>query len=501
MLNVAAFFAACLCLTILIGEVPAEDDAAWTTRIGEEVPATANDLVEMRAQNSPTLATDPTDSSFVALAHRIDAPRFGCSLQLSDDGGSTWFPADPAPRLPKGVDNCYSPEIVFDNGGTLYYLFAGLSGPGNQPVGVYLTRSNDRGRTFTDPKQVLGPHNYQVRMGIDRDFGPQGRLHVVWLEARGEPTRGGLPAPPNPIMATHSDDGGKSFSDPVRVSEPARDLVVAPGLAVGSNGKLHVVYYDLKDDERDYYGLEGPVWGGTWSLVAATSDEGGTNFEGSRVIDDDVVPPDRVLLIFTMPPAAVATDDDDRVFAAWHEGPNDDWDVSFSRSVNGGRSWEGPTRLHSGNRENHQYLPQLSASPDGRVDAIFYDRSADSKNRDNHVSYTWSHDAGVGFAGKRRLTSEPTDSRIGRRYAVSSAQGRGDIGSRLGLVSFGENTVAAWTDTRNAPTSPYQDIFAVQVVHGSRGLLSRKAVLGGGLLVGVVGVIVLIWALRVRRAS
>lgn len=67
-----------------------------------------------------------------------------------------------------------------------------------------------------------------MRLAIDPTMGDTGRMHLVWLEVAEDAPLGGLPPPPNPIMAAYSDDGGTTFSDPVEVSDPARPLPVAP---------------------------------------------------------------------------------------------------------------------------------------------------------------------------------------------------------------------------------------------------------------------------------
>lgn len=238
-----------------------------------EVPVTATDLQNERGQNSPAIAVDPRQPRFVALANRIDGRAFDCALQVSGDGGRSWLPVRPVPVLPKGAERCYAPEIAIDRRGTLYYLFLGLRGVANEPMGAFLTTSTDRGRTFSPPRQVLGPGRYMVRMALDAGRGRLGRLHLVWLEVAGEVTLGGLPPTRNPILAKYSDDGGRTFSRPVQVSDPDRERVVAPALAVGPGGILHVAYYDLQDDAVDYQGLEGR--GGTgrgrsWSPPPST---------------------------------------------------------------------------------------------------------------------------------------------------------------------------------------------------------------------------------------
>lgn len=480
------------------GGLMAVDAATGAAPAGEpqpqgEVPVTATNLIDKPANNSPQLAVDPTEEQFVALANRRDGPGFDCALQVSGDGGRSWVSADPVPVLPEGAETCYAPEVVFDSDGTLYYLFVGLAGSGNQPMGVFLTRSTDRGRSFDPPKQVLGADRYQVRLALDRQAGDPGRLHLVWLQAEGEPSLGGLPAPPNPIMATHSDDGGETWSEPVQVSDPDRRRVVAPALAVGAEGAVHVAYYDLEGDERDYRGLEGPVWEGTWTLVATTSRDGGATFGDQTVVDDGLAPPGRVMLIFTMAPPALVADDAGNVYTAWHDARHDDWDVFLGRSRDAGRSWDGPVRVNDTpvGDGSHQHLPQLTVSPGGRVEAIFYDRRGTPDNRGENVSYTYSTDRGESFAGNTTLTAVDFDSRIGPRYAVPSAAGQFEFGSRIALAAGDDRTLAAWTDTRNTGRgAPAQDVYATTVAWPQPGGALRLAgvALGAAGLAGLAAV-------------
>lgn len=417
-------------------------------------------------QNSPVIASDPQEPRFVVLANRFDGPEFSCGLQLSGDGGRGWIRAEPVPELPAGAERCYAPEVAFDGDGVLYYLFIGLRGRGNEPMGVFLTRSSDRGRTFTRPRKVLGPDNYQVRMAIDPSAGESARIHLVWLHSSADAPTGGLPPPPNPILAAYSDDEGETFSRPTQVSDPARPRSLAPALALGPDHSVHVVYYDLREDFRDYQGLEGAAWTGRWSLVTSSSFDGGKSFGRGGVVNAALVPPERVMLIFTMPPASLVADQSGRLYAAWHDARNGDWDVFVSRSTDVGRSWSRPLRANDDARGNgrHQYLPRLSLAPDGRLDTAFYDRRNDPKNVRNDVYFASSQDGGASFSRNLKLTSESSSSRIGQRYAVPSAKGQVEFGSRLGLLSRATGALAAWTDTRNTTLAPQQDIFATEFV-------------------------------------
>lgn len=469
---------------------------------GLEVPVTAMNQAVGPANNSPTLLANPADRRFVVLANRLDAPDFSCALHVSGDGGQLWAPVEPVPQLPEGAEKCYAPEVAFDAEGVLYYLFVGLAGRGNEPMGAFLTTSDDQGRTFTPPRQVLGPLNFAVRMAIDPDLGETGRLHLVWIEATSDPPLGGFGPPPNPILAAYSDDGGHSFSDPVQVNDAERTRVVAPTLELGADHAVHVAYYDLERDAVDYQGLEGPVWPETWSVVLATSSNGGDGFGSGSVIDDSVVPPERVMLIFTMTPPALAVRGD-QVCAAWADGRHGDSDILGRCSGSLGRDWEAIRRLNDDPEGNglSQFMPNLAFSPEGRLDAIFYDRRPHPHNVLNYVFLTFSTDGGDSWAPNVRLTRHASNSRVGQQYANPSAEGKVEFGSRLGLLSRRGDALAAWADTRNSrPDTKGQDVFSTIVElppaprSGSRLGVALLALGGVALIVGVWG-----WV-RQRRA-
>ncbi len=451
---------------LLAGPAAGAAGPAAPPQVLPEVPVTATDSRVGPANNTPMIVADPSEPSFVALANRQDAPDFSCTLHVSGDGGRGWLPVQPVPELPDGAEKCYAPEVAFDREGTLYYLFVGLAGGGNEPMGAFLTTSTDRGQTFSAPRPVLGPLNFGVRMAIDPGLGEKGRLHLVWLHATSDPPLGAFGPPPNPVLAAYSDDGGATFSSPVQVSDPERQRVVAPALALGPDHAVHVAYYDLKDDLIDYQGLEGPTWKGTWSLVVASSSDGGATFSRGESVDDEIVPHERVMLIFTMPPASLVADDEGRLCAAWTDARHGDADAVARCSNGRGEPWGELRRLNDDPQGNgsSQYMPRLSVSPEGRIDAIFYDRRDDAEDIGNHVYYTFSTDEAETFASNLRLTADGSSSQIGQRYTNTSAEGLVEFGSRLGLLSQPHQVVAAWTDTRNSKQPPGQDVFATTVV-------------------------------------
>ncbi|HVE46585.1 MAG TPA: sialidase family protein [Acidimicrobiales bacterium] len=470
-------------------------------RVRPEAPVTAMNRSIEAANNSPTLLADPTDSRFVVLANRLDGPDYSCALQASGDSGRSWRTVTPVPTLPEGAEKCYAPEVAFDRSGTLHYLFVGLAGGGNAPMGAFLTTSSDRGRNFSAPRRVLGPHEYAVRMAIDREHGSRGRIHLVWLHATTPPALGGYGPPPNPILSAYSDDGGNSFSQPAQVSDPTR-RVVAPVLALGPDRRVHIAYYDLESDAVDYQGLEGPVYDGTWSLVMRTSTDGGASFDEGAFVERSIVPWERVMLIFTMPPPSVAVGEG-RLCVGWPDARHGDADVLVRCSSNGGRTWAPARRANDDQVDSgaRQYLPRLSFAPNGRLDVAFYDRRDTREHLATSVYYSYSRDGGRSFAPNVKLTKEPMDPRIGPRYLVKSARGQVEFGSRLALLSQRDTVLVAWTDTLNSrPRSAAQDIFLTEVALPSSGRRPGwKQLLGAGSLAGAGLILVVSRRRRSRR--
>lgn len=191
-------------------------------QVGRDQLVNRPGLIE--AHNSPSLARDPRRPETVVVAHRIDRPGFSASLERSADNGRTW--ESTALPLPRGLDRPFAPDAAFAPDGTLYVTYVNLAGRGNVPANLWLSRSSDGGRTLSAPVRIAGRLAFQGRVAVDH----AGVVHVTWLQAR-EVGLLALAGPPAPVVAARSDDGGRTFSRPVRVSDPARELVGAASTA------------------------------------------------------------------------------------------------------------------------------------------------------------------------------------------------------------------------------------------------------------------------------
>jgi hypothetical protein len=289
-----------------------------------------------------------------------------------------------------------------------------------------------------------------------------------------------------------SDDGGRTWRAPVTVSDPARERVVAPSLAVAARGELHVVYLDLGDDRLDYAGAHrgqgGPPYPGPWGLAVSSSPDGGRSWTHAG-IDDSIKPTERFIVFLPPFPSVAADPEGGRLYASFHDGRQGDPDVLLWASSDGGRSWSAPTRVNDTRPRDGraQYLPRLAVAPDGRLDILYYDRRRDRADVRNEVSLQSSYDGGQTFSERVRLSERPFDSRIG----PGNERGLPDLGSRLALDSREAAALGVWTDTRaGSRASQKQDVTAGLVTFSHPARLSGVVKHGlryGGLLLVLAG--------------
>jgi len=471
--------------------------------VGHDAPVneSARQASDISAHNSPTLVRDPVRPANLAVSSRIDTPFFSCALHVSHDGGATW--TQTAIPAPEGEESkCFAPDVAFSADGTLYLAFVTLGGRGNVPHAVWLSTSTDGGRTLSSPRRVHGPLTFQVRLAAD-PVRP-GRLYMTWLQAADVGVLK-FTGPGNPIQLTRSDDGGRSWGTPVRVSSPVRGRAIAPAPVVARDGTVYVLYLDLGQDRLDYEGADhgrgGPAYPGPTSLVLARSRDRGATW-GESVAATDLVPIKRFLIFLPeFPSVAVARDG--RVYAAYHSAGTGDPDVWLWSLAPGASSWSGPVRVNDNPRRDRtaQYLPKLAVAPDGRLDVLYYDRRADRRNLLNEVSLQSSFDDGRTFTPAIRLSSRPSDSRIG----FGAKEGLPDLGSRLALISTDRAALGLWTDTRaGIPATQKQDLAAAAVSIDDPPRLSsgaKDALRYGGLVLGLAGLALLGLVLIGRRPA
>lgn len=452
------------------------------TSVGDTVVVNREGPIDVR--NSPTIVRNPTRGENLVVSYRMDRPGFSAGLSYTEDGGQTWAQTalplpDEVPRCaasPQGEQCPFGPDAAFGPDGTLYVLYVALRGNGNDPGSLWLSTSADGGRTLAPPTEVAGELTFQARLAVD----PKGPLYVTWLQAFGT---GNLSfTEPTPyVVAIRSDDKGRTFSSPVRVSDPARPRIGAPSPVVDAKGRLHVLYTDYKENRRDFSALPGPPAERPFALVLATSSDGGRSFARQAEIEAGLLPTRRFLIYLPESPQ-IAAGSGDSLYVTWADGRGGDEDVLLRRSGDGGETWSEPVKVNDNPADGtDQFLPKVDVAPEGRVNVVFLDGRNDPSGKMLDAYLATSSDGGRTF-GNIKVSAQPFDSSVGPTFGDDYGT---DFGTRLGLASGDGKAYAVWTDTHlGTPVTGRQDVAFAAVSLGS-----DRSGLATGLIVALLLVI------------
>ncbi|HET7722685.1 MAG TPA: hypothetical protein VFK43_22150, partial [Acidimicrobiales bacterium] len=287
----------------------------------------------INAHNSPSVAVgpggrpnvevNPSQPAVIALADRIDTPRFSCSVSVSTNGGDSWRSL--TLPLPVEVPNCHQPDVAYGPGGKLLVLYTATGGRFNQPIGVWLQRfAGDSAEG--PPTRVASGEAFHARMAVE---GPN--VWVTWIQATGAAEKPlGFGSTPAPLRLARSTDGGATFANAVTVTDGRR--VVQPSPVSMGGGRLVIGALDLAGDFDDYEarhgGQGGPPSEERWRVVTWTTVDGGATFGPPVTVAGDLVPPARIIV--NLAPAPAFSRDpslDGRLYAAWDAGRGDGRDV------------------------------------------------------------------------------------------------------------------------------------------------------------------------------
>lgn len=449
------------------------------------------------ANNSPSVAMNPRDPRSLVVSHRIDRPGFSASMHWSVDAGTSWIQT--RLPLPDGVERCgapakpdepcpFGPDLAFAPDGTLYVLYVHLTGNGNTPENLWLARSTDGGKTLSAPVEVAGELTLQGRLAIDR----MGTIHLTWLQGG---STGVLSLTSRaPIMYARSTDDGRTFSQPVEISDGDREYVGVATPVVDSRGNLFVLYQDFEGDFRDFLNEPGPPWEEPFSLVLARSTDGGRTFSPGVEIESDIVAAKRFLVYLPEFPS-IAAGPDGSLYVAWADGRNGDEDVFLRRSADGGVTWTAPLRVNDNPVKDGtgQYLPKVAVAPNGRVDVAFLDRRDDPSNTKIVTTLATSSDEARTFRNLR-VSSKSFDAGVGPEVGPEWLEP--DFGTRLGLASWETGTFAAWTDSRlGTEATQRQDVVGARVDFPDLSGIARNRVLVIGMLIAA-GIALVLWGMQ-----
>ncbi len=167
-------------------------------------------------------------------------------------------------RSTNGGASFSTPKVIYDTGtneqtigdvpvvlpdGTVVVAGTFIDADANQSI--FVVRSGDGGSHWSRPKLVQDEPTYSIPSVRGGDTVPSfavdrrtGRIYAAWEDSR--PSVGAR----DDILVMSSDDAGRTWSDPVQANDtpPGAQSAFTPAIQVDDQGRVGLVYYDLRAD-------------------------------------------------------------------------------------------------------------------------------------------------------------------------------------------------------------------------------------------------------------
>lgn len=398
-------------------------------------------------QNEPAIAIDPSDPD-VLLAGSNSFAEGTMRVYGSVDGGWTWERGTIYPRPASSRSTCSAdPGVAIDRAGRQYYSFVRSAPCGTGRPRVYVASRPDATSAWGTPVVVarLGTVAlFDDKPAIAVDASPRsrysGRLYVAW--SRLYRRTGGFG-----IVISHSDDRGRTWSVPVRVSRTGTDVTYA-SVAVARSGAVYVAWDDASN----------------FTLKLARSTDGGATFGPEQRVasfavvsiphcrSGIVIPAQRLTCARANPIVTVDTSGGryaGRVYVSYAQNAFYGNRGVFVSAYSPGlgrlpRLSDGvavaPPR---GGQRFDQFWPASAVDPSsGALWVCFYDTRGDRARKRATFSCSRSRNGGASWAPLVRAASVPSNE------TVEGADGR-EYGDYEGLAAANGVAHPIWTDSRD----------------------------------------------------
>lgn len=365
-------------------------------------------FVDIAPHNEPHIAVNPSDpQNLVAGANGFEFYFVGKTLvarslndfRVSFNGGHTWTTG----FLEMGGFNIASdPVFAFDTDGNAYYaniaFHVGQSGAAASNGSILVAKSTDGGSHYALPALVhkgfgnVGRSFFDDKewLTVDTWAGSRfkDRIYVTWtgfdFGAGGAYLR-------SAIWISHSDDGGRTWSETkeisgsgafcvTQVTGPANqcdeDQFSVP--AVAPDGTLYVAFENSNTAAPDFRN----------QYLVVRSPDGGVTWEGPFKVADlvDGVFDYPVNIVgrqtFTgvqyrvHSAGNITVDSNGKLYLVWSDNRNGtasatNADVFLSWSIDGGQNWSNPVNVSAASGD--QFFPWVVVASNGRINVAYYD--------------------------------------------------------------------------------------------------------------------------------
>ncbi len=342
---------------------------------GYQGPWMMNDS-DFRYVDAPS--ADINDNNYIGVTW-VDQAEKNVLFQMFEPGGEARF--DEPVNVSRSPDIfSWLPRVVISGGDAdeVYILWQEIEFTGGSHGGeIYFARSDDGGRTFSDPVNLSNTPagaakgrltaRYWDNGSLDIIKDDDGTLYVGWTEYEGK------------LWFSSSNDRGETFSDLLHIDGdndlPAR----GPSLAVNNDGDIFIAWTVGEDNEAD--------------IRLARSVDGGESFGETQIVFESHGHSDAPKIIF---------DNDGTLHLAYAESPAGQfqrYQIRYSRSFDNGETFEGSHEIANPQQNDYDsmHFPSLGVDEENNV-YLLWELYPDRQDRSLGLGFTYSIDAGETFA-------------------------------------------------------------------------------------------------------
>lgn len=347
------------------------------------------------------------------IRYNSSSAGYRMAAYYSTDGGQTWSvsltPSNKdvfVPTPSKGGLTNVDPGLAFDSKGNLYYsyIYTQVSDQGGiEDGGVFVNKSTDGGRTWSEPIPVVlsvgGGANQDLhdKPLIACDANPNSPyrdiVYVTWFMT--SPTLGGT------IGFAYSTDG-EEFSPATRIpGSISNGSVQSPMPIVASDGTLYVVwenkqglYTNIMVQKSTNGGIS---WAWTSPKVAQT-----VRTIGEVVNQRYALPQKSNMRVSSYPFVAIGFDPNHIYIVQAGKDENGRTGIYFAKSTNGGESWTSKIRVDDNPYGNDMFFPAIAFdAKSGILMIVYYSSQLDPQNKMVDLFAAVSFDGGNSWKNNR----------------------------------------------------------------------------------------------------
>ena len=295
---------------------------------------------------------------------------------------------------------------------------------------IRVVRSSDGGATWSDPIGV-SPTVFQAEGASEEGEGGEGGASAGDVQIEDK------------ILQQAQQEGETAGAEADQTVQGAQPAVMADGTVVvayldttldGVQEGLATTMVTLSEDGGRTFAE--PVQAGVFREIHFRPRNTFFRWWGSAFPQLTVGPDDEIYVAVTAKPG---------------DKPADDGDIYLLRSLDKGATWEAPVRINADDTDRIQFFPAIDVAPDGSLHAMWGDMRDDPKEARYNIYYSESDDQGKtwGFVDDQSGLNVP-DTRV-TDFAPNSLRGFPGgrfLGDYFSLASTDEDVYLVWADTR-----------------------------------------------------